>query len=107
MIKKVVRDSQEVRIATYFSSAALRDDPRNHCVPVLDVLDDLEDPSLSFMIMPFLRRIHDVEFDTVGSIFDCVGQLLEVSSFDQLLSSGAHGATQGLLFLHENNVAHR
>ncbi|RDX53006.1 hypothetical protein OH76DRAFT_62200 [Lentinus brumalis] len=90
MIKKVVRDSQEVRIATYFSSDALRDDPRNHCVPVLDVLDDLEDPSLSFMVMPFLRRIHDVEFDTVGSIFDCVGQLLE-----------------GLLFLHENNVAHR
>ena len=80
MIKKVAKDSQEVRIATYFSSEHLRKDPRNHCVPVFDVLDDPEDPSISFMVMPFLRRIHDVEFDTVGSIFDCVEQLLEVCS---------------------------
>ncbi|KAI0722006.1 hypothetical protein C8T65DRAFT_629974 [Cerioporus squamosus] len=90
MIKKVVRDSEEVRITTYLSSEALREDPRNHCVPVLDVLNDPEDPTVSFMVMPFLRRIDDVDFDTVGSIFDCVGQLLE-----------------GLVFLHEHNVAHR
>ncbi len=80
MIKKVVRNSEEVRITTYLSSEDLREDPRNHCVPVLDVLDDPEDPTVSFMVMHFLRRIDDVEFDTVGSIFDCVDQLLEVSS---------------------------
>lgn len=80
MIKKVARDSQEVRIATYLSSEALQKDPRNHTVPVFDILDDPDDPTLSFMVMVYLRRIHDVEFDTVGSIFDCVGQLLEVSA---------------------------
>ena len=80
MIKKVARDSQEVRIATYLSSEHLRKDPRNHSVPVFDILDDPDDPTLSFMVMAYLRRIDDVEFDTVGSIFDCVGQLLEVSA---------------------------
>ena len=109
MIKKVAKDSsQEVRIATYFSSENLRKDPHNHCVPVFDVLDDPECSTISFMVMPFLRRIHDVEFDTVGSIFDCVEQLLEVCSPDSRSESfHTHNAFKGLIFLHEHNVAHR
>ena len=108
MIKKVLRDSQEVRIATYLSSEALQEDPRNHTVPVFDILDDPDDPTLSFMVMAYLRRIHDVEFDTVGSIFDCVGQLLEVSATaNNCALSHVHRVLQGLVFLHENNVAHR
>ncbi|RPD62072.1 hypothetical protein L226DRAFT_508984 [Lentinus tigrinus ALCF2SS1-7] len=90
MIKKVARGSEEVRISTYLSSEALRGDPRNHCVPVFDVLDDPDDSTVSFLVMAFLRRMDDVDFDTVGTIFDCIGQLLE-----------------GLVFLHEHNVAHR
>ena len=78
LMKKVKSDSQEVRIATYLSSADLREDPDNHCVPILDVLRDPYDASLSFLVMPFLRYIDQPRFDTVGSILDCVQQLLEV-----------------------------
>ncbi|KAI0773746.1 kinase-like domain-containing protein [Fomes fomentarius] len=77
IIKKVPTTSNELRIATHLSSPDLRKDPRNHCVPILEV-------------MPLLRYIDQPEFDTVGCILDCVEQLLE-----------------GLVFLHEHNVAHR
>ncbi len=78
LFKRVASDSQEVHIASYLSSEELRKDPRNHCVPILDVLQDPHDPSISFLVMPFLRYIDQPEFDTVGSILECVQQLLEV-----------------------------
>ncbi|KAI0751222.1 hypothetical protein C8Q80DRAFT_559546 [Daedaleopsis nitida] len=90
LIKKVAANSQELQIGTYFSSIDLRQDPRNHCVPILDVLTDVEDTTVVYIVMPFLRHIASPDFDTVGSILTCVQQLLE-----------------GLVFLHEHNVAHR
>ncbi|KAI0773747.1 kinase-like domain-containing protein [Fomes fomentarius] len=90
LLKKVRSDSEELRIASYLSSDELRRDPRNHCVPILDVLTDPKDPTISYLIMPFLRSLDHPEFETVGNIFDCVGQLLE-----------------GLVFLHKHNIAHR
>ncbi|KAI0767251.1 kinase-like domain-containing protein [Fomes fomentarius] len=90
LFKRVASDSQEVYIASYLSSEELRKDPRNHCVPILDVLQDPHEPSISFLVMPFLRYIDQPEFDTIGSILECVQQLLE-----------------GLSFLHQHNVAHR
>ncbi|RDX52985.1 hypothetical protein OH76DRAFT_1344188 [Lentinus brumalis] len=90
LIKKVRTDSRELQIATFLSSATLRRDPRDHCVPILEVLRDPEDPAISLLVMPFLRYVDDPAFDCVGIILDCVEQLLE-----------------GLVFLHEHNVAHR
>ncbi|KAI0773748.1 kinase-like domain-containing protein [Fomes fomentarius] len=90
LIKKVVSNSPELHIATCLSSKELRKDPRNHCVPILDAFVDTQEPAISFIVMPFLRPIDKPEFDTVGSILNCVDQLLE-----------------GLIFLHEHNVAHR
>ena len=81
LMKYVKSESLEVKIATLLSSEELRKDPRNHCVPVLDVLTDPQDPTMSFLVMPFLRYIDDPEFDTVGSILECIDQLLQVSSF--------------------------
>ncbi|KAI0723542.1 kinase-like domain-containing protein [Earliella scabrosa] len=89
-IKKLSSDSNELRIGAYMSSEGLRQDTRNHCVPILDVLVDPNDPTMTFIVMPLLRYIDDPDFDTVGSILDCVEQLLE-----------------GLVFLHEHNIAHR
>ena len=66
-------------IASLLSSEELRSDPRNHCVPILDVIVDTEDPALSFIVMPFLRHVDDPPFDTVGSVLECMEQLLEVS----------------------------
>ena len=79
LFKKVKSASEEIKIASFFSSDKLRKDPRNHCVPVLDIIRDREDPATSFLVMPFLRWVDDPQFDTVGSILDCVHQLLEVS----------------------------
>ncbi|KAH9946418.1 uncharacterized protein BXZ73DRAFT_73176 [Epithele typhae] len=90
MFKKVKTSSSELEIATYFSSESLRKDPSNHCVPILDVIVDEENPSWCYMVMPFLRHIDKPEFDTIGSILDAVGQLL-----------------QGLVFMHSHNIAHR
>lgn len=87
LFKRVASDSQEVHIASYLSSEALRKDPRNHCVPILDVLQDPHEPSISFLVMPFLRYIDQPDFDTVGSILECVQQLLEVwRPFTRLLT---------------------
>ena len=79
-IKKLSSDSNELRIAAYMSSEELRQDTRNHCVPILDVLVDQNDPTMTFIVMPLLRYIDDPDFDTVGSILDCVEELLEVNT---------------------------
>ena len=79
LFKKIGTDSAELRLATYLSSEELRKDPRNHCVPILDVLRDPFDPSISYLVMPLLRRIDMPEIDTVESVLECVGQLLEVT----------------------------
>ena len=77
-LKRVKSSSQEIVIASLLSSEGLRKDPRNHCVPILDIIVDIEDPALSFIVMPFLRDVDDPPFDTVGSAFECMEQLLEV-----------------------------
>ena len=78
LMKRVKLASEEVKIASFLSSEELRRDPRNHCVPILDIIVDDQDPTDCFLVMPFLRRLNDPQFDTVGSILNCVGQLLEV-----------------------------
>ena len=88
-LKRVKSSSQEIVIASLLSSEELRSDPRNHCVPILDAIVDTEDPALSFIVMPFLRHVDDPPLDTVGSVLECMEQLLEVSlsflSLDLLL----------------------
>ncbi|CCL99181.1 uncharacterized protein FIBRA_01196 [Fibroporia radiculosa] len=46
-----------------FSKWPLREDPRNHCVPILDLFEDEDDPSHSYMVMPYLRCIDDPPFE--------------------------------------------
>ncbi|KAJ8502134.1 hypothetical protein ONZ51_g223 [Trametes cubensis] len=90
LIKKVRSGSAEVQIASALYSKPLRSNPRNHCVPVLDVLRDPQDEAWSYLVMPFLRDIDDPPFESVDNILDCCEQLLE-----------------GLAFIHEQGVAHR
>ncbi|OJT09381.1 hypothetical protein TRAPUB_14163 [Trametes pubescens] len=89
-LKRTPSNSQELQILSYLSSEALRLDPRNHCVPLLDVLQDPLDPSTAFMVMPFLRYITSPPFEVVGDILECIDQILE-----------------GLVFIHDHGVAHR
>ncbi|OJT09376.1 hypothetical protein TRAPUB_14158 [Trametes pubescens] len=89
-IKRTHTDSQELQILRYLNSDELRQDPRNRCVPLLDVLRDSSAPDTSFMVMPFLRYIDSPPMERVEDILDCFDQVLE-----------------GLVFIHDHGVAHR
>lgn len=67
-----------MQIATYLRSEELQKDPRNRCVPILDVLHLPGDEGLSFMVMPFLRYIDSPTFELVDDVLQCGGSLLEV-----------------------------
>lgn len=77
-IKRVRTGGSEVKIATMLVAAPLDKDPRNHCVPILDVFQDDQDEDISYMIMPFLRPIIRPQFDYVENVVDFVNQVLEV-----------------------------
>jgi hypothetical protein len=63
----------EAEIGTYLSSEPLASDPKNHCVPIYEVLEvpDVEDTIL--LVMPLLR--------TVGESVDFFQQIFEVYSY--------------------------
>ncbi|KAI0365108.1 kinase-like protein [Pilatotrama ljubarskyi] len=86
-IKTFRRDSQELQIARLLSSLK---HPRNHTVPILEILDDPFEPGLSLMVMPYLRPCNNPEFTTVGDVILFVNETLE-----------------GLAFMHSQNIAHR
>jgi len=89
-IKRVKTGDQESSIASILHSEGLRKDPRNHSVPILDQFTDLEDPSISYMVMPFLREPYSPQFANIAEFVDFVDQILT-----------------GLVFMHESGVAHR
>ncbi|KAA1476397.1 kinase-like protein [Dentipellis sp. KUC8613] len=82
-------DSTELSILQFLSQAEYRNDPRNHAIPVLDVI---RAPDHCFLVLPFFRTLmsHEEPFNTIGEGFDLVSQTLE-----------------GLAWLHELRIAHR
>ncbi|KAF8521585.1 kinase-like domain-containing protein [Hysterangium stoloniferum] len=93
-IKKIYHSklSQEIQIGKFFSSDMLASDAQNHCVPIREIL---EVPThlyngVSLIVMPFLRRLDDPPFLTIGEALEFFRQVIE-----------------GLQFMHKNNVAHR
>ncbi|KAH9853856.1 kinase-like domain-containing protein [Lenzites betulinus] len=89
-LKAIPTSSKELEICRHLSSEALRYDPWNHSVPLLDVIQHPSDPGISIIVMPFLRKIDDPPFETIEDVLECGEQILD-----------------GLLFLHEHHVAHR
>lgn len=77
MIKPSVHP-HETRIGTLFSREPLASDPKNHCVPIYDILTvpDMDDRVI--LVMPLLRRYDDPPFQTIGETIDLFSQLLEV-----------------------------
>jgi hypothetical protein len=80
-IKRVQTGDQESTIALMLSSPAMRADSRNHSVPILDHFADEEDPTISYIIMPFLREFYSPPFELVGDVVEFVDQILEVWQF--------------------------
>lgn len=79
-IKCVRTHGQELTISSLLSSPILADDPRNHSVPLLDAFEDDADPTLSYIVMPFLLRVNEPAFESVDDIVDFVDQIIEVWS---------------------------
>ena len=77
-IKRMKTDCTEMKILTFLSSDTLSQDSRNHCVRVLDVFPDSEDPTISYVVMPFLRDMDRPPFAAVGEVADFVDQILQV-----------------------------
>ncbi|TEB20299.1 hypothetical protein FA13DRAFT_1801077 [Coprinellus micaceus] len=90
MLKRVALESDELNIGLYVSSKPLSDDPRNCCVPILDVVLIPACETHALIVMPLL-------YEHVHLPFRRVGELLEMG---QQLS-------KCLEFLHENRIAHR
>ena len=79
-IKKFHRATDELRITQMLSTKELLTDPRNHCVPVIEIIDDPDDDSISYMVMPMLRPADNPPFQYVKEIIDFVDQILEVGT---------------------------
>jgi len=78
-IKEVETDSEELRIAQLLVQEEWISDPRNRCIPVMKVFKDHKDPTVSYMVMPFLRPVDNPPFEYVKEIIEFTDQILEVT----------------------------
>lgn len=77
-IKRVDTLSEELRIALMLGTGDLQQDPKNHCVPVLEHFEDDEDSSISYMVMPYLYSLDKPPVERVKHVIGLVDQVLEV-----------------------------
>jgi hypothetical protein len=71
----------EADIIRFFSSGDVASDPRNHCVPVYDVVPvSPEGVPAVLIVTPLLRQYNDPPFETVGQVVDFFTQIFEVSA---------------------------
>ena len=81
MLKKTYPDEgpHELIITQLFSSQAFARDPRNHCVPLLDIIE-IPENGQKLMVMPLLRPFNNPHFQTFGEFVAFFTQISEVSS---------------------------
>ncbi|KAJ7596282.1 kinase-like domain-containing protein [Mycena floridula] len=89
VLKIVLDDTDELKLLDHFSKPPLRDDPRNHCVRVLDVIP-VDGRRFKIMVLPFLTHWHSSPVHCMSEVIDSIRQTLE-----------------GLEFLHDHNIAHK
>ena len=82
MLKKVYPEEgpHELIITQLFSSREFARDPRNHCVPLLDILEAQNGQKL--MVLPFLRPFNNPRFQTFGEFVAFFAQICEVDIFN-------------------------
>ena len=81
MIKRIYLNESpdEVEITQMFATEPLVSDPRNHCVPVIEVLTVPDSDNVRLIVMPLLRAFNNPPFNTLGEVVECLRQLFEVS----------------------------
>jgi serine/threonine protein kinase len=95
----------ELQLNRLFSSEPLASNPRNHCAPLLDVIQLPNDPPI--MVHPQLRLYYNPPFHTHGEFVAFFEQICEVCRLFSPLFSLPCSIVQGVQFMHENHVAHR
>ena len=80
MLKSISRTKfpYEVEIATMFSSEPLKSDPKNHCIPIFEVLDVPNNEDKQILVMPLLRAYDSPRFQSVGEAMEFIRQMFEV-----------------------------
>ena len=68
----------EVEIGQHLMSERLAQDPRNHCVHILEALQDPLDPKKKIIVMPLLKLFNRPDFTTVGEVVAFMKQAIEV-----------------------------
>ncbi|KAF8511923.1 hypothetical protein JB92DRAFT_2931403 [Gautieria morchelliformis] len=78
-LKRIVKykESDEVGIGKFFSSEPLASDPKNHCVPLLDVLEGPEYEGMVFLVMPILRPFNRPKIWTFGEAVEFFRQVFQ------------------------------
>ncbi|KAF8511914.1 kinase-like domain-containing protein [Gautieria morchelliformis] len=91
-LKRIVKskNSDEVGISKFFSSEPLASDPKNHWVPLLDVLEVPEYEGMVLLVVPILRPFNRPKIWTFGEAVEFFRQVFE-----------------GIQFMHKHNYAHR
>ncbi len=99
----------ETEIGLFFSMEPNSGDPRNHCIPIYEILQVPDDDEIQIVVMPMLRVHDDPRFDTIGEAVEFFRQMFEVSTFPILDPVGRvlNQVMEGLQFMHSHNVAHR
>jgi len=79
MLKKLPFEEgpHELEINRLFSTEPLASNPRNHCAPLLDVIQLPNDPPI--MVHSLLRPFYDPRFETFGEFLSFFSQVCEVS----------------------------
>ena len=78
MLKKLLEDEgpHELQLNRLFSSEPLTSNPRNHCAPLLDVIELPNDPPI--MVHSQLRTYYNPPFHTFGEFVAFFGQICDV-----------------------------
>ncbi|KAG5646241.1 hypothetical protein DXG03_004068 [Asterophora parasitica] len=81
--------STEIEIARDMFSGKLVSEPRNRCVPILEVIQPPTGSNDAFLVMPLLSDAGFTPFETIGELVEFFRQIFK-----------------GLQLMHEHHVAH-
>lgn len=70
----------ELEITCFLSSDALREDPRNHAVPLLDTFSHTVTPNGILIFTPWLGSLIQLDVERVNELADFMLQTFEVRS---------------------------
>ncbi|KAF8829602.1 hypothetical protein HHX47_DHR3000688 [Lentinula edodes] len=77
-LKRVKSSSDEARISKMFSSQKHAENPANHCIPLLDVLQVPESDEV-VLVMPWMCPVNDPPFRTIGEVLQFFQEILQVT----------------------------